>query len=147
MQELAGDDVLELMRQDLLNSSFVSVKGVRLGDSAETVITKRGKPVFSESPDAGLLNLRFENAAKVTDMIVHLENGTVTRIAVKEGMSPVLVNRSKMEYRKEDVTRALGKPDKIYDTKYYHIFEYHPLGLEVYFKAKKMVGFGFVPPK
>lgn len=147
LKELTKDDVLKLMDDFQINSSFVSVKGVRLGDADETVIAKLGRPASFESLEEGSLNLRFEDkTTRATEMIVHLDNGFVTRMAIKPGLNDKLVGKSKMNYTKDDVTRAFGKPDKAYDTKYYHIYEYHQLGLEIYLKARDMEGYGFVLP-
>lgn len=148
LKELTKDDVLLLMDQYLINSSYVTVKGVRLGDSDESIITTLGRPASYESLEPGSINYRFEDKrTNETEMIVHVEDGNATRIAVKPGLNDKLSGRSKMNYTKEDATRAFGKPDKVYDTKFYHIYEYHHLGLEIYFKARNMEGYGFVPPR
>lgn len=147
VQELIRVDVFDMFDKNLLNSSYVSVKDVRIGDNSEAVITKLGRPAGYETAEGSILNLRFEDkSTNETEMIVHLENDTVTRIAVKPGLEDELLNRSRFNFTKETATSAFGKPDRIYDTKFYHIFEYHDKGLELYFKARKLEGYGFVPP-
>jgi len=146
-QELIKVDVFDMFDKNLLNSSYITVKGVKMGDNTEAVITKLGRPAGYETAEGNILNLRFEDkSTNETEMIVHLENDTVTRIAVKPGLEDELLNRSRFNFTKETATSAFGKPDKIYDTKFYHIFEYHDKGLELYFKARKLDGYGFVPP-
>ncbi|MEK6960963.1 MAG: hypothetical protein AABX47_07370 [Nanoarchaeota archaeon] len=147
VQELTKVDIFDMFDKNLLNSSYITVKGVKLGDDAEAVITKLGRPAGYETAEGDILNLRFEDkATNDTEVIVHLEKDVVTRIAVKPGLEDELLNRSKFNFTKETATGAFGKPDRIYDTKFYHIFEYHDKGLELYFKARKLDGYGFVPP-
>lgn len=147
VQELTKVDVFDMFDKNLINSSYITVRGVKLGDNTEEVITKLGRPAGYETAEGDILNLRFEDrATNETEMIVHLENDKVTRIAVKPGLEDELLNRSRFNFTKETATSAFGKPDKIYDTKFYHIFEYHDKGLELYFKARKLNGYGFVPP-
>ena len=146
VKDLGKDDVLAMMDQHQINSSFVAIRGLRLGDVDETVIARLGRPVSYESFEEGSLNLRYENkVTNETQLIIHLENGTVRRMVVDPGFDG-LVGRSRMNYSKADATRSFGKPDRVYDTKFYHIYEYHNLGLEIYFKAGNMGGYGFVPP-
>lgn len=148
VQELTQVDILDMIDKDLLNSSFISVRGVRLGDDAERVVSLLGRPAGYESPEAGILNMRFEDPlTNETELIVHLEDDSVARIAVKLGIEDELVNRSRFNMTKEQATYAFGKPDVAYDTKFYHIYEYDDHGFEIYFKARRMEGYGFVPPK
>lgn len=147
LKELTKDDVIDLFDKGLLNSTFISVRGVRLGDSSEAVVAKLGRPASFESVEQGTLNLRYENPYNDTEFIVHLEDDKVTRIAIKPGFISSAVGRTKYNLTKDDVTLAFGKPDYAYDTKFYRIYEYHPEGLEIYLKARNMEGFGLVEPK
>lgn len=147
IKELTKDDVFSLMDKDEINSSFVKVKGVGIGDSDESVIAKFGRPKSFESMEQGSLNLRFEDpTTNETEFIVHLYDRKVERIAIKPGFYDE-ISHLKLNYTKEEVTKTFGKPTRIKDTKFYHIYEYDDLGLEIYLKARRMAGFGLIRSK
>jgi len=147
VKELTKDDVFLLMDRDEINSSFVKVKGVGIGDSDESVITKLGRPKSFESFEQGSVNLRFEDPmTNDTEFIVHIDDGKVERIAIKPGFYDEIPHL-RLNYTKEEVTLAFGKPTRVSDTKFYHIYEYDDLGLEIYLKARKMAGFGLIRSK
>lgn len=147
IKELTKDDVFLFMDKDEINSSFVRVKGVGIGDSDELVVAKLGRPKSFESFEQGSVNLRFEDPnTNETELIVHIDDGKVERIAIKPGFYDE-VSHLKLNYTKEEVTKTFGKPTRISDTKFYHIYEYDDLGLEIYLKARRMAGFGLIRPK
>ncbi|HLC84176.1 MAG TPA: hypothetical protein VJH22_00090 [Candidatus Nanoarchaeia archaeon] len=150
--ELFSTDVLTLLDEGRLSSTKVTVDGVKLGDSFQDVVKRLGAPaIIDEYYDDAVLNAKYETADGKAAYIFHVENETVTRMVIREGVNDRLPSGSKIDMTLEEITARFGKPDRSEDvslgTSGYRAYYYDSLGLEIYHQRKKMIGFALVAPR
>lgn len=144
--DITKQDALELLRKREIKSTNIAVNGVKLGDRYLDVQKKLGLPDYVEDYYSGATNLKYEKDGEPY-LIIHLDDNTVTRISVKPTMADEIDSTVEFGMALRDITPMFGKPAKTEDTKFLRIYYYKPRGLELYIKAKKLVGFGLVPPE
>lgn len=145
--ELTKYDVLDMLHKKQIKSTNIAVRGVRLGDRFMDVKNKIGLPDYVEDYyDGKTTNLKYERDGK-TSMIVHLEDNTVTRIVIREGMDSELAGKSKIGISIEEVTTTFGKPTEFEDSKFSRTYRYKPRGLEIYLDRQRVFGYGLIMPE
>ncbi|MFQ5620640.1 MAG: hypothetical protein ACE5FT_02230 [Candidatus Nanoarchaeia archaeon] len=147
--DLTHEDILKLIDEGQITGAQVSVNGVHLGDPLPKVLKAFGPPHYiDEYQELGIVNVRYDNKEiNKTALIFNVVNDSIQRITVKAGFAPHLINSSKMNYHLHNITSTFGKPDKMYDSQFIRVYEYHPEGLEIFHRRKRMRGFAFVYPK
>ena len=150
--ELFEEDVLTLIDDDAITSNQVTVDGVGLGDSFQDLINAIGTPqVIDEYTEDNIINAKYENELDQTTYIFHFENDKVTRIVIRPGLNDRLPEGSKIDMDLSTITSRFGKPDFSEDVLLAHrgfrTYYYYPKGIELYHKAKKLIGYALVVPQ
>ena len=145
--DVTETDVYDLFDQNLITSEHVTVRGVALGDNLLQVFRAFGTESYmDEYPDDRIVNVRYVNDRNRTSVIFHLVNGSVERMAIKDGMRDELVGRTAESNYLHNITRSFGKPDASVDISDFRIYTYNDKGLEIYHRRKHMFGFGLIRP-
>ncbi len=141
--EAIGTDVLA----GTLPSSKLTIAGVQLSMTQTQVQALLGKADKEDSYDfGGIQNWAYGKSLGLSSngIIVHFENGFVTRITVLEPLTEHLVGTTQLGMTKEKVYATFGIPDRQYDIKNGRYFVYDARGLEVYLLRDVVNGYGFV---
>ena len=106
---------VDIVSMEKITSSQISVKGVMLGDSLETVLEKIGHPDKQSLFPPNIVNIEYSKQLGLseTGMIIHLVDNKVKRITLKEPFNEFLVGKTKIANTKTEILNALGVPDKI----------------------------------
>tara|TARA_Y100000310_G_scaffold138289_2_gene137203 strand:+ start:17691 stop:18278 length:588 start_codon:yes stop_codon:yes gene_type:complete len=110
--EVTEVDVISLSN---VHASKISVKGVMLGDSLETVIAKIGHPDQQRLFPPNIINIEYgkQLGLKETGIIIHFVDDAVKRITLKKPFNEFLVGKTKIANSKTEILNALGVPDSI----------------------------------
>lgn len=147
VHDMTEEDVFALIKSGGITSSQISVKGVKLGDHFAEIRDNLGLPYSMEEFESGaVINARYLHAeTNVTTVIFHLENDIITRIVVRAEYNENLHGETIINRSKDDITRFFGKPDFFDDAVALRTYYYKDIGLEIYHRRRKMLGFGLIP--
>ncbi len=141
--EVIGTDVFA----SLTPGDTVTVAGVRLGMTQAQVLALLGPADKAEEYDFGAVT-NWEYGAGIglsdTGIIVHFENGFVTRITMLEPLNKYLIGSTQIGTSKETIYNTLGLPDRQYDIKSGRFFVYNTRGIEVYLRGDTAIAYGIV---
>ncbi len=129
----------------------ILVKGVRLGDSFDTVVAALGQPDTQSVVKSGTINLEYGKNMQLSDtgLIIQLKNDVVVGFTFKQSFNPLLIGKTKIIHSKEEIyLDVLGKPDNIYfipltptSAQAYKVLEYKEKGLYVLLRKDEENGF------
>jgi len=148
--EITKDDILSL---DNFTAREVSVMGVQLDDSLQDIVNKIGEPDGKRDYAGNITNLEYSSAIKLnqTGLIIHLKNGKVKRITMREPFNAYLVGKTKINHDKAEIYSILGKPDDLKHVPIsqgspivYRLLEYYKKGIEVTMRRGMQNGLGLV---
>lgn len=147
--DITNTDVFSI---DGISGDLVSVKGISLGDDAERVQSKLGKPDVQSLHQPNIVNWEYRESLglSVTGLTIHMESGIVTRIIVFKPFNEFLKGETKIDHDKDWVYHTFGVPDKTRFEKVYNraqqIATYETKGLEFVFLGKDLIGFVIAYP-
>ncbi|MBN1792666.1 hypothetical protein JW826_03200 [Candidatus Woesearchaeota archaeon] len=151
MYEVALDDVLTLAGEEF-DSSKISVLGVMLGDSYESVLGRLGVPdVTMIGENKSYRNMEYSRkigiGGKVTAITYHVENETVTQINIRKPFNKYLHGNTSFDTRKEVVFGLLGSPDYQDFLSNFKVSHYVENGVDFYMNNDKVQIISLYPPK
>ncbi len=96
-------------------SNLISVKGVKLMDTTETVLEKMKKPDFEQDYPPNIANFEYASTIDTlgTGIGMHFESGVLTRITIAEPFNKFLKDNLKPGSSADDLYNTLGKPTTI----------------------------------
>ena len=96
-------------------ANLVSVKGVKLMDTTETVIEKINKPDFERSYPPNIVNFEYASTIDTlgTGIVMHFEDNILKKITIAEPFNKFLKDNLKPGSSTDDLYNALGKPTTI----------------------------------
>src|SRR3989344_9484844 len=96
-------------------ANLVSVKGVKLMDTTETVIEKINKPDFERSYPPNIVNLEYASTIDTlgTGIVMHFEDNILKKITIAEPFNKFLKDNLKPGSSTDVLYNALGKPTTI----------------------------------
>ena len=99
----------------VVHAKQISVKGIALGDSLETVIEKVGYPDGQQQYGDNIINVEYGNrfGLEKTGIILHLRDDKVTKITLKEPFNEFLKGETKIEHTKTSIFNLLGTPAEV----------------------------------
>jgi hypothetical protein len=149
--ELARDDVFTLSNGNF-TSLEVSILGIKLGDSYESVIKNLGIPDLTFIPaDKSYKNMEYRQKIGIggldSAVSYHIVNDTVVQISVRESFNKYLHGNTTMGKPKEYVYSQIGIPDYQDFLSNFRVFHYITRGVEIYLRVDKTSIISFIPPK
>ena len=148
--EVTTTDIFSPEYRDSIDSRYLSVMGVALGDTQEDIISKLGSPDHSTTPAPNTLNMEYGEKLGMdeTGLIIQLINNQARKITVKQPFNIHLVGTTKIEHTKDEIYFTLGKPDEIYivpespgSSKAFRLLQYQMKGIEVLIDRNEETGF------
>jgi hypothetical protein len=133
-----------------LTAKDVSILGVKLGNSYNTVILKLSQPdLISSYQDGRVKNLEYKTSIGTKDigLIMHFENETLTRMTVMQPFNKYLVGETVMNHTKREVYDLFGIPERFRDEAYFRIFAYDSKGIDAFVKKEQLYGISFYLPQ
>jgi len=111
LYEITEKDII----MEKISAGLVSVKGVKLGDTLDRVKEKLGNADFQRSYPPNVLNWEYASSIDTlgTGILLHFENGILTRITLAEPFNKYLIDKTKIGSTTEDLYKNLGKPTDI----------------------------------
>ncbi|PIN69662.1 hypothetical protein COV93_04645, partial [Candidatus Woesearchaeota archaeon CG11_big_fil_rev_8_21_14_0_20_43_8] len=143
--------IIELMGNDIFTdgkpttSDIVSIDGIMLGDSMQQVLDRLGNADRFQTFPGNIVNLEYETIfdSEFTAMIIHLENDSITRMTVLPGFGSNLAGATRYGYKKEEVYKRFGQPDKMEPLNDYWVYYFDKYGIDVLMKNKVVIGYSF----
>lgn len=146
--ELNQTDIFSLQEWNALQ---VTVNGVSLGDSLETIETLLGKPDNVRVHQKNVITVEYykDNNKDEVRFQFFMINNQVRRIMVQKSFNENLMGTTKIEgkFNLTQIFRKFGSSDEqelLEGT--IRIIEYHDVGLELYYVRNEMKAFALVPP-
>ena len=140
----------DILADPSVDSSMVTVMGVKLGDTLDTAVSLLGEPdhLGIEYLSEGILNAEYRESIglKDTGVIFHSENNNITRITMFTPFNKYLKGTTGINMTKEDIYGRFGLPDKQTDTVFHRSFLYEERGYEFFTSKKQQVAFSLVAP-
>ena len=111
--EITETDILSLNK--IVHAKQITVKGVVLGDTLETVIEKIGYPDSQTLYPPSIINIEYGKKFDLeeTGLILHLVSNKVTKITLKEPFNEFLKGKTKVAHTKTSIFNLLGTPDGV----------------------------------
>ncbi len=141
--EITAYDIFPLGEK---TSEDISVFDVALGSTQAEVIGKIGLPDLETTyPMSANWEYREGLLLDSVGLLIHFDNGIVTRITIKESFNKYLHGEAVIDHDKADIFRLFGKPDESKLLSYFTQYTYYGKGFEVFQSRKIMNGFSLIP--
>jgi hypothetical protein len=132
------------------NANEISVMGLRVGDRLQNVLESLGQPDIQTDYPGGITNLEYSEALGLESvgLIIHVNNGFVQTIIVREPFNEFLIGETKIDQEKKDIYLSFGKPDstifmpiKQDSALLIRVISYKRYGLEFLIRKDQIIGF------
>lgn len=147
LYDLATEDILFIPN---MTSQNVSLYGIGLGATIPEVLVIFGQPdKRNELILEGMTNIEYGEKINLTNngLIFHFENGTLTRMTVKQAFTEHYQTKTQLNFTKREVYEQLGIPDKQSTVLTYRVFTYDAKGIEIFLKGRNVNRISFFVPK
>ncbi len=138
MHEFIKEDIFQIPN---ITSSNVALYGIELGASIPDVIKVFGNPDNKkEYILEGETNLEYGQNINLSDngLIFHFDNGTLTRMTIKQPFTEHYPAKTQLNLTKSDVYEQLGLPDKQTTVVDYRVFTYTSKGIDIFLKGRNV---------
>ncbi len=124
-----------------ISAENITLYGIGLGASIPDVIAVFGQPdAKKEYIFEGQTNLEYGQKINLTEngLIFHFDNGTMTRLTIKEPFTEHYLTKTQLNITKKEVYGWLGIPEKQTNVLDYRVFTYTTRGVDVFLKGRNV---------
>ena len=126
-----------------ITASEIQVLGIKLGDSAETVINTLGEPDILNEHKGNVFNLEYGSVLGLdkAGVIIHIIDEAVQKITLQKPFDEYLVGSTTIDSRDTvGVYRAFGNPDSQFEEYRVRVFFYDDTGIDIVLYRGRMHG-------
>jgi hypothetical protein len=142
LHDITKEDIFK--SQDI-TSRDISIFGIKLGDTPETVHRFLGKPDITTPYDPNILNIEYSESlgTEEVSLLIHFESGVITRMTIMAPFNKYLKGSTRIQYTKEDLFRKFGRPDESRLGYPFKEYDYNDLGITFIIDRNQQVGMSF----